>query len=79
MVEGLEVGRKLALKALLLLALLGVLLTDSAGLTLPDRALSDRSREAGLNDMTSQCTGVPANGVVSNTSMALLNGLGCKR
>lgn len=45
-----------------MLALLGVLLTDDAGLMLPDRASSDRSREAGLNDMTSQCTGVPAMG-----------------
>jgi len=37
---------------------------------LPDRASPDRSREAGLNDMTSQCTGVPAMKIISNTSMA---------
>ena len=37
---------------------------------LPDRASPDRSREAGLNGMTSQCTGVPAMRDIPNTSMA---------
>ena len=37
-------------------------LTGWTGLMLPDRASSDLSREAGLNDMISQCTGVPAMG-----------------
>jgi len=63
----------------LLLALSGVLLTGWTGLMLPDRASSDLSREAGLNDVTLLCTGVPAKRVASNTFMALLTRLGCKR
>ena len=46
----------------LLLRVLGPSLTGWTGLMLPDRASSDLSREAGLNDMISQCTGVPARG-----------------
>jgi hypothetical protein len=42
----------------------------TTGLVLPDRASSDLSREAGLNDVTLLCTGVPANRVASNTFMA---------
>jgi len=63
----------------LLLTILGSSLTGSTGLVLPDRASSDLSREAGLNDVTLLCTGVPAKRVASNTFMALLNWLGCKR
>jgi len=63
----------------LLLAILGSSLTGSTGLVLPDRASSDLSREAGLNDVTLLCTGVPAYRVASNTFMALLNWLSCKR
>ena len=59
LVEGLEVGRKLVLMDCLLLAILGSSLTGSTGLMLPDRASSDISREAGLNDTTCKCTGVP--------------------
>jgi hypothetical protein len=46
----------------LLLKVLGPSLTGLIELMLPDRASSDLSREAGLNDMISQCTGVPAMG-----------------
>jgi hypothetical protein len=51
----------------------------TTGLVLPDRASSDLSREAGLKDVTLLCTGVPAKRVASNTFMALLNWLSCKR
>ena len=63
----------------LLLVIFGLPLTGRTGLVLPDRASSDLSREAGLNDVTLLCTGVPAKRVASNTFMALLNWLGCKR
>ena len=63
----------------LLLVVFGLPLTGWTGLVLPDRASSDLSREAGLNDVTLLCTGVPAKRVASNTFMALLNGSGCKR
>jgi len=54
----------------LLLVILGSSLTGSVELMLPDRASSDLSREAGLNDVTLLCTGVPARRVASNASMA---------
>jgi hypothetical protein len=63
----------------LLLVVFGLPLTGWTGLVLPDRASSDLSREAGLNDVTLLCTGVPAYRVASNTFMALLNWLSCKR